>query len=459
MWLNKNIHHIHCVGIGGIGMSAIAALLHNKGYRVTGSDLAESTLTKELQARGITIVYQHASENVKGADLVVYSSAITNANVEMVEAKAMRIPTVRRAEILVELMESFKAIAISGTHGKTTTTSLITWILKQADLDPSFMVGGIVHGLVEHVSLGNGEYFVSETDESDASFLCFSPYIAVVTNIEPDHLNTYGGDFEKLKHTFLQFLKRLDKDGLCVLGIDSPAVTACLPEITHPVITYGFHSKADYRARNVNYSGLQTTFEVVRPQQTNLNIRLNLPGQHNVQNALAAIAVASALHVKDEVIQQACLSFKGVVRRFNIHGERQFAHGNALLIDDYGHHPTALDHVLSTAKQVFPDRRIVLVFQPHRYSRTQDLFQDFVKALSKSHVLILAEVYGAGEQPIEGVNSKRLYEHVLPLKHHKDTYLASRLSDIPIILNDIVQEKDVILLQGAGDIIKLSHEL
>jgi len=458
MLLNKNIRHIHCIGIGGIGMSAIAALLRNKGYQVTGSDLVSSQLTEELEEKGVKVSYQHDSKNVQGVDLIIYSSAITVSNPEMVAAKKSNIPIARRAEMLVELMESFKAIAIAGTHGKTTTTSLTTWILKMAGLDPSFMVGGIVHGLVEHVSLGEGDYFVAETDESDASFLYFSPNIAVVTNIEPDHLNTYDGDFEKLKCSFLKFLSRVDSNGLCVLGIDSPAVVACIPEVAQRVVTYGFHSMADYRAIDVEFSGLHTNFQVIRPNRENLSIKLNLPGNHNVQNALAAIAVATGLDIPDNVIQKALLTFGGIKRRFNIHGQRKFSRGNATIIDDYGHHPTALNCVLSTAQQVFPDRRIVLVFQPHRYSRTQDLFQEFVNVLAKPNVLVLTEIYSAGEKAIEGISSTRLYEQVLALKH-KDTYLAKSLSDIPNLLNDIVQENDVIVLQGAGDIVKLNQQL
>lgn len=458
MLLNKNVCHIHCIGIGGIGMSAIAALLRDKGYQVTGSDLASSQLTKELEKKSVKISYQHDSINVQGADLVIYSSAITMSNPEMIAAKKMNIPTARRAEMLVELMESFKAITIAGTHGKTTTTGLITWILKISGLDPSFMVGGIVQGLVEHVSFGQGDYFVTETDESDTSFLYFAPNIAVVTNIEPDHLNTYEGDFEKLKYNFLKFLSRVHSNGFCVLGIDSPAVVACIPEIIQRTVTYGFHSMADHRAIDVKFSGLHTTFQVIRPNRKNLPIQLNLPGHHNVQNALAAIAVATELGVPDNVIQEALLTFGGIKRRFNIHGQRKFRSGYATIVDDYGHHPTALHYVLSTVQQVFPDRRIVFVFQPHRYSRTKDLFQEFINVLAKPNVLILTEIYSAGEEEIEGIDSTRLYKKVLALKN-KDAYLAKSLSDVPDLLNDIVQDNDVIVLQGAGDIVKLNQQL
>jgi UDP-N-acetylmuramate--alanine ligase len=458
MLLNKNIRHIHCIGIGGIGMSAIAALLHHQGYRVTGSDIVSSSLTQELERFGVGIVYQHHQNNIQGADLVIYSSAIDSSNIEMICAREANIPIVRRAEMLVELMESFKAITISGTHGKTTTTSLVTWVLKLAELDPSFMVGGIVFDLAEHVSLGHGEYFVSETDESDASFLYFSPHIAIVTNIEPDHLNAYEGDFEKLKYNFLQFLSRVDQNGLCILGIDCPAVAACIPEITCHAITYGFHAMADYRAVNVTLDGLQTVFQVIRPIRQTLSIRLNLLGNYNVQNALAAIAVASELNVPDTIIQKALMSFGGVKRRFDIQGEKNFSNGSALVIDDYGHHPTAIDCVLSTVRQAFPNRRIVLVFQPHRYSRTQDLFQDFVSVLKKPHVLVLTDIYSAGEKPIDGINSKRLYDYIAACKP-QDIYLTQCLSDVPDTLHKIVIEGDVVLFQGAGDIINLSAKL
>jgi UDP-N-acetylmuramate--alanine ligase len=458
MLLNKDIQHIHCIGIGGIGMSAIAALLHDKGYRVTGSDIASSSLTGELEKRGVNIVYQHHEKNIEGADLIIYSSAIKPSNVEMVAARKIDVPTARRAEMLVELMQSFKSITVAGTHGKTTTTSLITQIFKLAGLDPSFMVGGIVYDFVDHVSLGQGEYFVSETDESDASFLYFSPYIAVVTNIEPDHLNTYDGDFEKLKCNFLKFLSRVHSKGFCILGIDSPAVVACIPEIAQRTITYGFHSMAEYRGINVKPQGLQTDFEVVRPRQNNLQVRLNLPGDYNVQNALAAIAIASELGIPDDIIQKALMTFGGVKRRFNIHGEKAFANGNAILIDDYGHHPTALACVLSTVRKVFPNRRIVLVFQPHRYSRTQELFQEFVKVLKKPNVLVLTKIYSAGEAPIDGVSSKRLYEQISKLRKD-DIYLTEHLSEVPNLLNEIVMTGDIVVFQGAGDIVKLSQQL
>jgi len=457
--LNKKIKKIHCIGIGGIGVSGIAALLHKKGYQVTGSDLKASSLTAQLEKSGIKIFYHHSPENIDDADLIVYSSAVSKRNPEMTAAKQKKIPTVRRAEMLVELMKEFKGIAVAGTHGKTTTTSLITWILMTAGLDPSYMIGGIVRGLENHVSFGEGEYFVAEADESDASFLYFMPQIAVVNNIEPDHLNTYQGDFEKLKRTFLTFLKSVKPDGLCVLGIDSPAVAACIPALLSPTVTYGLHEMADYRAVDIHYQGLQTAIKIKRPEQKALDIVLNLPGEHNVQNALAAVAVTSELKISDKKIQEALLSFQGVGRRFHLHGDIKLNKGKALLLDDYGHHPTAIDYVLKTAKQVYPNRRIVLVFQPHRYSRTQDLFQEFVKVLAKADVLVLTEVYAASEKKINGADGNALYTQIAKLRQNKSVYFVSHLDKIPAVLNDLVQENDVVILQGAGDIVKLVEVL
>jgi len=440
-------------------MSGIAALLHKKGYEITGSDLKPSPLTEQLENLGIKIFYQHAPENVNETDLIVYSSAISKHNPEIIAARQKKIPAIRRAEMLVELMKEFKGIAVAGTHGKTTTTGLITWILMQAGLDPSYMIGGIVRGLENHVSFGEGEYFVAEADESDVSFLYFMPQIAIVNNIEPDHLSAYAGDFEKLKAAFLTFLKDVKPDGLCILGIDSPAVAACIPELLGPMVTYGFHEMADYRALEVQYHGLKSEILIKRPDKKPLEVILNLPGEHNVQNVLAAVTVASELKIQDKFIQAGLENFQGIGRRFSIHGEVKFKKGRALLIDDYGHHPTAIEHILKTIKQVYPNRRVVLVFQPHRYSRTKDLFREFAKVLAKADVLVLTEVYAASEEKIKGADGKALYTQVVSLRNKNDLYFIPALSDIPQALHNIVRANDVVILQGAGDIVKLVEVL
>ena len=446
------VRHVHFVGIGGAGMSGIAEVMHNLGYEVSGSDLRDNEVTRRLSALGIKVLAGHAAEHVSGCDVVVVSTAIAADNAEIVAAREQRIPVVPRAEMLAELMRFRYGIGVAGTHGKTTTTSLTASVLAEGGLDPTFVIGGQLNSAATNAQLGSGHYLVAEADESDASFLYLQPSMAVVTNIDADHLSTYEGDFERLRQTFIEYLHHLPFYGLAVLCLDDPQVADILAEVTRPVITYGIDSEADVRAIELHQQGLQTHFQVQRPGHDRpLSIALNLPGRHNVLNALAAIAVATELGVSDEAIQQALSGFQGIGRRFQMAGEIPVAAGSVLLIDDYAHHPSEIAPTLAAVRSGWPQRRLVVVFQPHRYSRTHDLFDDFIQVLSGVDVLVLSEVYAAGEAPISGADGRSLSRGIRA-RGHVDPVFVEKLEMLPEVLNDILHDGDVLLTLGAGDI-------
>ena len=446
------VRHVHFVGIGGAGMSGIAEVMHNLGYEVSGSDLRDNEVTRRLSALGIKVLAGHAAEHVSGCDVVVVSTAIAADNAEIVAAREQRIPVVPRAEMLAELMRFRYGIGVAGTHGKTTTTSLTASVLAEGGLDPTFVIGGQLNSAATNAQLGSGHYLVAEADESDASFLYLQPSMAVVTNIDADHLSTYEGDFERLRQTFIEYLHHLPFYGLAVLCLDDPQVADILAEVTRPVITYGIDSEADVRAIELRQQGLQTHFQVLRPDHDRpLSIALNLPGRHNVLNALAAIAVATELGVSDEAIQQALSGFQGIGRRFQLAGEIPVAAGSVLLIDDYAHHPREIAPTLAAVRTGWPQRRLVVVFQPHRYSRTHDLFDDFIQVLSGVDVLVLSEVYAAGEAPISGADGRSLSRGIRA-RGHVDPVFIEKLEMLPDVLDDILHDGDVLLTLGAGDI-------
>jgi len=446
------VRRVHFVGIGGAGMSGIAEVMHNLGYDVSGSDLRDSAVTRRLASLGIKVVIGHAAANVSDSDVVVASTAIDAGNPELVAARELRIPVVPRAEMLAELMRFRYGIGVAGTHGKTTTTSLTASLLAEGGLDPTFVIGGQLNSAASNAQLGAGHYLVAEADESDASFLYLQPSMAVVTNIDADHLSTYEGDFERLRQTFIDYLHHLPFYGLAVLCLDDPQVANILAEVTRPVITYGIDSDADVRASEVRQQQLQTHFQVRRPGHDRpLSVTLNLPGRHNVLNALAAIAVATELGVADEAIQRALSGFQGIGRRFHVAGEIPFTAGKVLLIDDYAHHPREIAPTLAAVRAGWPERRLVVVFQPHRYSRTHDLFDDFIQVLSGVDVLVLCEVYAAGEAPISGADGRSLSRGIRA-RGHVDPVFVERLEMLPDVLDDILHDGDVLLTLGAGDI-------
>jgi UDP-N-acetylmuramate--alanine ligase len=446
------VRQVHFIGIGGAGMSGIAEVLHNLGYQVSGSDMRESAATRRLAGLGIRISIGHAAAHVVDCDAVVVSTAIRAENPELVAARARRIPVVPRAEMLAELMRFRFGIGVAGTHGKTTTTSLIASLLAEGGLDPTFVIGGLLNSAASHAQLGAGHYLVAEADESDASFLYLQPSMAVVTNIDADHLSTYQGDFERLRQTFIEFLHHLPFYGLAVLCLDDPDVRGILPEVSRPVITYGLDATADVHATDVQQAGAQTHFRAHRREQADsLSITLNLPGRHNVQNALAAIAVATELGVSDANIQRALADFQGIGRRFQIAGEIATAAGTVMLIDDYGHHPRELAPTIAAARAGWPGRRLVVVFQPHRYTRTRDLFEDFVQVLSEVDVLVLCEVYAAGEAPIAGADGRALARGIR-VRGQVDPVFVDDLGRLPDVLGDLLADGDLLLTLGAGDI-------
>ncbi len=407
------VEQIHFVGIGGAGMCGIAEVLHNEGYRITGSDVAESRVVQRLQSLGIHVYIGHRVENIKDADVVVRSTAIDDNNPEIVAAFLQMIPVIPRAAMLAELMRFRHGIAIAGTHGKTTTTSLVSSLLAEGGCDPSFVIGGKLNSCGSNAQLGKSAYFVAEADESDASFLFLKPMMAVVTNIDADHMSTYGDDFDKLRSTFVEFLHHLPFYGPAVVCVDDKEVRRILPLIQRPTLTYGFSEGAHYRAINWNQNGLLSEFTVLRPFPcSELTIQFKWPGRHNVLNALAAIAVATELGVDDEFIVGGLLKFQGVGRRFQILGERHFSQGTSLVVDDYGHHPREIRATIDAFRSVWPDKRLVHVFQPHRYSRTQSLFSDFVDVLGLADELLLLDIYAAGEPVIPGVSSELLVSQI-----------------------------------------------
>jgi UDP-N-acetylmuramate--alanine ligase len=455
----RRIRRIHMIGVGGTGMSGIAEVLVNLGYAVSGSDLRPSSVTARLQQLGIEVFIGHAAEHVRDADVVVSSSAVRADNPEVVAARAARVPVVPRAEMLAELMRYRHGIAVAGTHGKTTTTSLIAAVFAEAGLDPTFVIGGLVNSAGSNAQLGASRFLVAEADESDASFLHLQPMVTVVTNIEADHMETYGGDFATLRSTFLEFLHNLPFYGLAVLCVDDPVVAGLLPDLSRQFLTYGFDEAADYRIMDVHKQGLTTEFTVSRPGDLPpLSIQLNMPGEHNVLNATAAIAVACDEGVDDAAIQRGLAGFAGVGRRFSVLGELAVAGGSALLVDDYGHHPTEVRATLESARQAWPDRRVVMVYQPHRYSRTRDLYEDFVAVLSRCDALLLLDVYPAGEEPIPGADSRSLTRSIRQRGQVEPVFVES-IDEVANVLCGILRDGDVVITQGAGNIARLAQDL
>jgi len=453
------VRRVHFVGVGGAGMSGIAEVLHNLGYAVSGSDMRENAVTRRLAEMGVRVFIGHDAGHVADCDVVVVSTAIPAENPEILAAREHRIPVVPRAEMLAELMRFRFGIGVAGTHGKTTTTSLTASLLAEGGLDPTFVIGGQLNSAASHAQLGKGYYLVAEADESDASFLYLQPSMAVVTNIDADHLSTYEGDFERLRQTFIDYLHHLPFYGLAVLCLDDPQVRSILEEVTRPVITYGIDTAADVRASQLRQEGLRTHFMVERPGHAQaLAVTLNLPGRHNVLNALAAIAIATELGVSDAAMQRALAEFQGIGRRFHLVGEIPAPAGRVLLVDDYAHHPREIAPTLAAARAGWPGRRLVVVFQPHRYTRTHDLFDDFIEVLSTVDVLLLCEVYAAGENPISGADGRALARGIRA-RGQVDPVFVADLATLPAVLGDILQDGDVLLTLGAGDIGSASARL
>jgi len=452
--VKHKIRRIHFIGIGGAGMSGIAEVLMNQGFEVSGSDIAANDATRRLAALGVPITQGHAAANVGESDVVVVSSAVRSDNPEVVAARQRRIPVVPRAEMLAELMRLKQGIAVAGTHGKTTTTSLIASILAEAGLDPTYVIGGRLNSAGVNARLGQGEFIVAEADESDASFLHLSPVISVVTNIDADHMETYGQDFGKLRHAFLEFLQRLPFHGVAVLCSDDANVCEILPQVSKQVVTYGFNDRANLRAEHVTAEGGRMHFDCVRQDgaTTRFPVSLNLPGRHNVLNALAAIAVAGEVGVADDSIAKALAEFKGVGRRFQRYADvRLSAGGSFALVDDYGHHPTEMAATLAAARNAFPGRRLVLAFQPHRYTRTRDCFAEFIPVLGSFDAVLLSEVYAAGEAPIAAADSRTL----LQAMNRTSAVEARLVEDIAAMPQEILafaRDGDVVITMGAGSI-------
>ena len=454
----RRIRGIHMIGIGGAGMSGIAEVLVNLGYEVSGSDIRESAVTQRLAGMGVAVAIGHRAENIEGVDVVVTSSAVTENNPEVQAAREARVPVVRRAEMLAELMRYRHGIAVAGTHGKTTTTSLIASIFAEAGQDPTFVIGGLLNSAGSNAQLGGSRILIAEADESDASFLHLQPMVSVVTNIEADHLETYGGDFSQLRHTFLEFLHNLPFYGIAVVCVDDPVIEGMLEEIGRTTLTYGFAPAADYRITEVVSQALKTEFTVSRPEREPITVSLNMPGMHNVLNATAAIAVACDEGLEDEAIREGLQRFQGVGRRFQILGDIPLADGQAVLVDDYGHHPTELRATMAAARQAWPERRLVVVFQPHRYSRTRDLYDDFVSVLSAADVVLLLDVYSAGETPVPGADSRSLARGIRQ-RGLLDPIYVGAIEDVPSVLAGLLEDGDVLLTQGAGNVSSLAQSL
>jgi UDP-N-acetylmuramate--alanine ligase len=455
----RRIHCIHFVGIGGAGMSGIAEVLLNLGYAVQGSDLRETAVTRRLGALGARILIGHAATHVAVADVLVVSSAVPADNVEVAAAAERRVPIVQRAEMLAELMRFRYSIAVSGTHGKTTTTSLIASVLAEAGEDPTFVIGGRLKSAGSSARLGSGRYLVAEADESDASFMHFQPMLAVVTNIDADHLAAYEDDFSRLEQAFIGFLHNLPFYGLAVLCIDDPAVRTLLPQVARPIVTYGLDEAADVRAVNVRAEGMTTVFDVIRTgREGALPVTLNLPGVHNVRNALAAVAVADELEIDDAAVQHALAGFDGIDRRCQVLGEIATAAGEVLFIDDYGHHPTEIAATLEALRTSWPGRRLVLVFQPHRYSRTRELLDDFARVLSSADALVLTEVYAAGEEPLAGADGRAIARAVRT-RGGVEPVFAPDVEQLAAVLGPMLRARDIVVTMGAGSIGAVAAEL
>lgn len=456
--LMHKIKRIHFIGIGGAGMCGIAEVLKNEGYYISGSDISRSNVTNRLERMGIEVFIGHKKENVQGASVVVLSSAINDHNPEIIMAKQLRIPIVQRAEMLGELMRYRYGIAIAGTHGKTTTTSLISSIFAKANLDPTFVIGGLLNSVGTNAKLGSSRYLIAEADESDASFLHLQPMISVVTNIEPDHMDTYGGDVLKLEQTFVSFLHNLPFYGVAIVCTDDQRVNNIIPKVHRHIISYGTNEQADFRV--VNYTSFEgnSSFDVLRKNKEPLHVKLPIPGIHMAKNAAAAIAVASEEGVEDSAIVEALAQFAGVGRRFQRYGKHHVGDKIVSIVDDYGHHPSEIRATIMAVKEGWKDRRIVMVFQPHRYTRTRDLFEDFVNVLQLVDELILLEVYSAGEEPIVGADSKALSRSIR-LKGKLDPYYVDNPDDIAPLLERIVLDNDIIITQGAGNVTKIAQNL
>ncbi len=455
--MRHKVKNIHFIGIGGVGMSGIAEVLANLGFSVSGSDLADNATTKRLASLGIRIVAGHAAENIAGADAVVVSTAVKADNPEVLAARERKIPVVPRAQMLAELMRLKQGIAVAGTHGKTTTTSLVASILAEAGLDPTFVIGGRLNAAGANARLGSGDFIVVEADESDASFLFLSPVMSIVTNIDADHMETYGHDFERLKTAFVDFLQRLPFYGVAVVCTDDANVRDILPRLSKQVVSYGIHSEANFRAENIEARDGRMHFDCVRVNGSisRFPVVLNLPGLHNVLNALAAIAIATEVGADDSAIQRALVEFSGVGRRFQRYGEVALAEaqggGSFTLIDDYGHHPVEMAATLAAARGAFPGRRLLLAFQPHRYSRTRDCFEDFVKVLNGVDGLLLGEVYGAGEAPIVAADGRSL-ARALRVAGKVEPVFVEDIAAMPRAIMDSARNGDVVITMGAGSI-------
>lgn len=448
----RRIHCVHFVGIGGSGMSGIAEVMLSLGYAVQGSDLKPNEQTRRLEKLGATVFTGHAAENIRDADAVVVSSAVDETNLEVAAAREQLMPVVSRAEMLAELMRFRYSIAVAGTHGKTTTTSLIASVMAEGGLDPTFVIGGRLKSANANARLGQSDYLVAEADESDASFVHLKPMLAVVTNIDADHMATYDGDIEKLKGAFIEFLHNLPFYGLAIVCTDDSGVNDVLGDIGRSVTTYGTNADADVRATNIEFSGATSQFDVIRKDNDNaLHVTLKLPGTHNVRNALAAIAVADELQISDASVVRSLEGFEGIERRFQELGEIKIQAGTVLLIDDYGHHPTEIAATLSAAKSGWPGKRIVLVFQPHRYSRTRDLMDDFASVLSEVDVLVLLDVYAAGEEAIAGADGRAMARAIRSRGAVEPVFVES-LDDLSSVLVDLMKDGDLVLTMGAGDI-------
>ncbi|MBY4838807.1 MULTISPECIES: UDP-N-acetylmuramate--L-alanine ligase [Pantoea] len=459
----RRVRHIHFVGIGGAGMGGIAEVLANEGYHISGSDLAPNAVTQHLAALGATIYFNHRPENVTDASVVVVSTAVAQDNPELVAAREQRIPVIRRAEMLAELMRFRHGIAVAGTHGKTTTTAMVTSIYAEGGLDPTFVNGGLVKAAGTHARLGSSRYLIAEADESDASFLHLQPMVAIVTNIEADHMDTYQGDFENLKQTFINFLHNLPFYGRAVMCVDDAVIRDLIPRVGRQVTTYGFSDDADVRIENYEQRGAQGHFTIIRQDKPVLKVTLNAPGRHNALNAAAAVAVASEEGIEDNAILAALESFQGTGRRFDVLGEFDTAAvngnpGSAMLVDDYGHHPTEVDVTIKAARAGWPEKKLVMVFQPHRYTRTRDLFDDFANVLSQVDVLLMLDVYPAGEAAIPGADSRSLCRAIRN-RGKVDPILVSEHDALPDALAPLLSGDDLVIVQGAGNIGKIARKL
>ncbi|AYY81629.1 MULTISPECIES: UDP-N-acetylmuramate--L-alanine ligase [Proteus] len=459
----RKVKHIHFIGIGGAGMGGIAEVLANEGYEISGSDLAPNVVTQQLVALGATVYFNHRPENIRGASVVVVSTAISAENPEIIAAREARIPVIRRAEMLAELMRYRHGVAIAGTHGKTTTTAMISNIYAQAGLDPTFVNGGLVKSAGTHARLGCSRYLIAEADESDASFLHLQPMVAVVTNIEADHMDTYHGNFDNLKETFITFLHNLPFYGRAVMCLDDDVIRSIIPKVGRYITTYGFSEDADVRITHYEQKGAQGFFTISREDMPDLQVVLNAPGRHNALNATAAVAVATEEGIADEHILAALLNFQGTGRRFDFLGNYGLEHvngqeGEVMLVDDYGHHPTEVDATIKAARAGWPDKRLVMIFQPHRYTRTRDLYEDFATVLNQVDILLLTDVYAAGEPPIAGADSRSLCRTIRQ-RGKLDPIWVSDVDNISSILAGVLTDNDLVLVQGAGNIGKIARRL